>query len=65
MQAVDTGRKRPTVISANQFRWFLGNNIIEQTYDETFRSANEEELVGGRILFNDSTHVKAKANKHK
>ena len=52
-------------ISSNRQRRFRENNIAEQIFNEVLRQAEEKGLVGGRILYTDSTHVKAKANKHK
>ena len=52
-------------ISANRQRRFRNNNIAEQIFNEILRQATEKGLIGGRILYTDSTHVKARANKHK
>lgn len=52
-------------ISANRQRRFRDNNIAEQIFNEILRQATEKGLVGGNILYTDSTHVKAKANQHK
>ena len=49
----------------NRKRRFRDNNIPEQIFNEILRQAMEKGLVGGTILYTDSTHVKAKANKHK
>lgn len=54
-----------TTISVNRKRRFRGNNIAEQIFDEILRQAKQRGLVGGAILYTDSTHIKAKANKHK
>jgi len=54
-----------TTLSANRVRRFRDNHIPEQIFDEILRQARENGLVGGAILYTDSTHVKAKANKHK
>ena len=54
-----------TTLSVNRKRRFRDNNIPEQIFDEILRQAIEKGLVGGAILYTDSTHVKAKANKHK
>ena len=54
-----------TTISVNRTRRFRNNNIAEQIFQEILRQAVEKKLVGGEILYTDSTHVKAKANKHK
>ena len=52
-------------ISINRVRRFRDNNIAEQIFDEILRQAKEAGLVGGAIVYTDSTHIKAKANKHK
>ena len=54
-----------STISANRRRRFRDNNIAEQIFDEILKQAIAKGLVGGEILYTDSTHVKAKANKHK
>ena len=52
-------------ISANRVRRFSDNNIAEKIFDEILRQCKEKGLVGGKILYTDSTHIKAKANKHR
>jgi len=52
-------------ISANRQRRFRDNDIAEQIFQEILNQAREKGLVGGNILYTDSTHVKALANKHK
>ena len=54
-----------TTISQNRRRRFRGNNIAEKIFNEILRQCIEKGLVGGAILYTDSTHIKAKANKHK
>ena len=54
-----------TTLSVNRKRRFRDNHIPEQIFNEILRQAIEKGLVGGAILYTDSTHVKAKANKHK
>lgn len=54
-----------TTLSVNRKRRFRDNDIPEQIFNEILRQAIEKKLVGGEILYTDSTHVKAKANKHK
>ena len=51
--------------SANRVRRFRDNNIAEQIFDEILRQCIAKGLVGGAILYTDSTHIKAKANKHR
>lgn len=52
-------------ISVNRQRRFKGNNIAEQIFNEILCQAIEKGLVDGKLMYTDSTHVKAKANKHK
>lgn len=52
-------------ISMNRVRRFRDNNIAEQIFNEILRQCISKGLVGGKILYTDSTHIKAKANKHK
>ena len=54
-----------TTLSVNRKRRFRDNDIPEQIFNEILRQAIHKGLVGGAILYTDSTHVKAKANKHK
>jgi transposase len=52
-------------ISINRIRRFRDNDIAQKIFDEVLRQAVKAGLVGGNILYTDSTHIKAKANKHK
>ena len=54
-----------TTISQNRRRKFKDNNIAEQIFNGILKQCVEKGLVGGAILYTDSTHIKAKANKHK
>ena len=54
-----------TTISQNRRRRFRDNNIPERIFNEILRQCIARGLVGGAILYTDSTHIKAKANKHK
>lgn len=54
-----------TTISQNRRRRFRDNGIAEQIFDGILRQCIEKGLVGGKILYTDSTHIKAKANKNK
>ena len=64
---LDLTEKAPdaTTISQNRRRRFRDNNIAEQIFNEILRQCIAKKLVGGAILYTDSTHIKAKANKHK
>ena len=52
-------------ISANRVRRFRENDIAEKIFNEILRQCINKGLVGGAILYTDSTHIKAKANKHR
>ena len=52
-------------ISANRVRRFRDNNIAEKIFDNILQQCINRKLVGGNILYTDSTHIKAKANKHR
>ena len=52
-------------ISANRVRRFRDHNIAEKIFDNILQQCIDRKLVGGNILYTDSTHIKAKANKHK
>ena len=54
-----------STISQNRRRRFRDNNIAEEIFNEILRQCIAKGLVGGAILYTDSTHIKAKANKHK
>ena len=54
-----------TTISVNRRRRFRDNDIAEKIFSEILRQCVDAGLVGGTILYTDSTHIKAKANKHK
>lgn len=52
-------------ISINRVRRFRENDIAERIFDEILHQCCRKGLVGGEVLYTDSTHIKAKANKHK
>jgi transposase len=54
-----------TTFTANRRRRYRENDIARKVFDEILRQAVAKGLVGGKILYADSTHVKASANKHK
>ena len=54
-----------TTISQNRRRRFRDNDIAEKIFNEILRQCIGKGLVGGVILYTDSTHIKAKANKPK
>ncbi|WP_456275017.1 IS1182 family transposase [Bacillus sp. AK031] len=54
-----------STISWNRHHRFKGTNIFQEIFDEIVLLAINHKMVGGRVLFTDSTHLKANANKHK
>lgn len=54
-----------SVIWQNRLRRFNGTDIPQQIFDNIVRQAMSYGLVGGKILYSDSTHLKANANKNK
>lgn len=52
-------------ISWNRHGRFKGTNIFQEIFDEIVRQAMRHNLVEGKVLFTDSTHLKANANKKK
>ena len=54
-----------STISQNRIRRFKGTDIPQKIFDNIVFQAMEKNLVGGKILYSDSTHIKANANKRK
>lgn len=54
-----------SVIWQNRLRRYNGSDVPQQIFDNIVRQAMEHGLVGGKILYSDSTHLKANANKNK
>lgn len=54
-----------SVIWQNRLRRFNGTDVPQKIFDEIVRQAISKGLVGGKILYSDSTHLKANANKNK
>lgn len=54
-----------SVIWQNRIRRFNGTDIPRQIFNEILKQAIEHKLVDGKILYSDSTHLKANANKNK
>lgn len=54
-----------STISQNRRRRFNGTDIFENIFDEIVLQAMSRKLVDGKILYTDSTHLKANANKKK
>ncbi len=54
-----------STISQNRIRRFKGTDIFQQIFDHIVIQAIEYKLVSGKVLYTDSTHLKANANKKK
>jgi len=54
-----------STISQNRRRRFNGTDIFEKIFDRIVFQAIDLGLVKGKILYTDSTHLKANANKQK
>lgn len=54
-----------SVIWQNRIRRFNGTDIPQQIFDRIVMQAISHKLVDGKILYSDSTHLKANANKNK
>jgi transposase len=54
-----------STFSQNRRRRFADSDIEQQIFDEIVEQAIGHDLVGGKALFTDSTHLKANANKRR
>lgn len=54
-----------STISQNRRRRFSESTIYQEIFDEIVLQATRRKMVDGTILYTDSTHLKANANKHK
>jgi transposase len=54
-----------STISFNRHKRFKGTTAFQDIFDEVVELAMKHRMVGGRVLFTDSTHLKANANKRK
>lgn len=54
-----------STISQNRRRRFSGSTICQDIFDEIVLQAIKRGLVDGTVLYSDSTHLKANANKNK
>jgi len=54
-----------STLSQNRRRRFEGSDIEQQIFDRIVEQAIEQGLIGGKVLFTDSTHLKANANKNR
>lgn len=54
-----------STFSQNRRRRFTESDIYQEIFDEIVLQAMRQKLINGRVLYTDSTHLKASANKHK
>ncbi|WP_099352057.1 IS1182 family transposase [Fredinandcohnia onubensis] len=54
-----------STISWNRHKRFKDTDIFQEIFGEIVLLAMNHKMVGGKVLFTDSTHLKANANKHK
>lgn len=54
-----------STLSQNRRRRFRDSDVYQQIFDEIVELACRKGLVTGRVLYTDSTHLKANANKNK
>lgn len=54
-----------STLSQNRRRRFNESEVYQQIFDEIVCQAMEKKLVSGQVIYSDSTHLKASANKHK
>lgn len=54
-----------STISRNRNGRFKGTDIFQKVFDNIVEQAMAHGLVGGKVLYTDSTHLKANANKRK
>ncbi len=53
-----------STFSQNRRRRFRDSDIAQRLFDRIVEQALAQGLVGGRVLYTDSTHIKASANRH-
>ena len=54
-----------STLSQNRRRRFAESTIYQEIFDQVVLQAMQHGLVEGRVLYSDSTHLKANANKNK
>jgi len=54
-----------STLSQNRRRRFQESTIYQEIFDEIVLLAMKRRLVDGKVLYTDSTHLKANANKHR
>ena len=54
-----------STFSQNRRRRFTESTIYQEIFDEIVLQSLRKKWINGRVLYTDSTHLKASANKHK
>ena len=54
-----------SALRQNRLRRYKNGDVSQRIFDEIVRQAMAKGLVGGKILYSDSTHPKANADKNK
>jgi len=54
-----------STFSQNRRRRFTESAVYQEIFDEIVQQGIRRKLIGGRVLYTDSTHLKASANKNK
>lgn len=54
-----------STLSQNRRRRFVGTPIYQEIFDHIVEQAQQAGMVTGRVLYTDSTHLKASANKNR
>jgi len=54
-----------STFSQNRRRRFTQSTVYQEIFDEIVLQAMRRQLISGRVLYSDSTHLKASANKNK
>jgi transposase len=54
-----------STLSQNRRRRFADSTIYQEIFDEIVLQAMQRDMIGGTVLYTDSTHLKANANKNK
>ncbi len=54
-----------SVFSQNRKRRFIDSSIFQEIFEHIVFLAMKSGLIGGKVLYTDSTHIKANANKKK
>lgn len=64
---IDLNEKIPdrTSLSKNRNGRFRNSNLFQEIFDEIVRRCIKEDLVDGKLILTDSTHIKANASKEK